>query len=241
MEEFDSSFLFSQPSSPREYSHSPKNSKSKVFKKKKIHYDQKEVVNISKYQPTDETKTEIKDYDPPPPSVMNPENNSAYNRFFRNLRIMSLLRTNYFEQIVQGKIPVKNNIILVKNFNPYFAMGFLKPNMTVHYYINQYFLFKDPFHIEVNNSKEYASIIKAFTAKKYSIKSKVKFGRDIYKKDLNIAADTLPNFKISFNKEITLQQLLASYSKVPIIIIDCSDQEGIFEIKPEKKNFVIRF
>lgn len=243
MIDIDTSFEFSRTSSPSKTKSISKEKNSmtisRVFKKKKVkNEDKNNNIRLINHKEADTSISSPQSAAPPP--FINPEDNSVYNIFFRNLRIMNLLRLNYMDQIRQGKLNIKNQVIIVKNFNPYFAMGFLKPNMKVHYYINQFFQFKEPFKIDVQNTKQYSHLIKAFTAKSFLIKKLVRFGHDIYPKHLNITANTLPNFQISYNKEVTLQQLLATYSKVPIIIIDCSDQEGIFSVRPDKKNIIIR-
>lgn len=155
---------------------------------------------------------------------INPEDNSPYNLFFRKLNAAYKFRVSYIEAIKkQGKI---NCQILIKNFDPYFAMGFLKPSFKVTYFITTRYKFSEPFHLNNLTNEEYLNAVKAFTIKAGLIQKLIKQGKDIEKKHLLIDDSSQANENI--NVIATSEKKLNDYllkNKMPVIVFDCTKEK----------------
>jgi hypothetical protein len=170
------------------------------------------------------------------------EANSPFNVFFRTLDLVTKFRVEYMQTLLAEKIPLTNHLVVLKNFNPYFAMGFLKTNMKVYYYITRRYKFTEPFDVQTDQLTDegYANLVRAFTQKSYLIKNLVKKGYDIKNKHLNIKASdpVMKNFVVEFTSNQPAKNFdayLRTFGKVPIIIIDCGALIEVQQLKPSNK------
>jgi len=171
---------------------------------------------------------------PAPLPTMNPENNSIYNTFFRKLKIYRQFKTKYNE--FKSQNPTKG-VLIIRNFNPYFYMSFMKPNYETVIHIDQYYKFDEPFKIEVTNPSQYSNLIMAFVLHANEIKNIVRIGKDIYPKHLHITEEEfkLCRFRFVYDKQTSFQSLINSLRKNPLLIIDCTQTESTFKPRLERK------
>jgi hypothetical protein len=164
--------------------------------------------------------------------------NSSYNLFFRKLFLVQRFRSEYLQSLSQSGMDLARHIIIVKNFNPYFAMGFLKPNMKVHYYIQQFYKFEDPFKLNIPDDKTYANVVRAFTRKAGLIKQLIRGGQDIRNYNLIFPADDpiMKNIEVEFIKNGDITIALKAFGKIPIVIIDCTTLSPTITYKAGRAN-----
>jgi hypothetical protein len=164
---------------------------------------------------------------------------NAQFMFFRLLRLISRYRTEYFEGLASIDIPAQP-LLLAKNFNPYFVLGFITPYLATNIVITKRYRFKPPFHPECNdmNDQEYLNAIKACVLNKSLIKQVVRKGNFIMKKHLTVKEST-PKLEVSFVNESDISRFIGAKGRVPIIIVDCSDfdlaQSLTFKRKPIRR------
>lgn len=167
--------------------------------------------------------------------------NQTYNVFFRILNLMQKYRIEYANSLISNQVPATNQVIIVKDFNPYFAMGFLRPNIRVQYFITKRYHFDKPFSDLFNHLDDdhYANCLIAFTLKAQLIKKLVRMNRTIYPRDLIITAQqkALSGISVYTDKMVTLKQFLDTHGKAPILIIDCGIiEKGITMNPPQVSN-----
>lgn len=152
--------------------------------------------------------------------------NQTYDLFFRTLKIMETYRLEYALSLLKNKVPVTAQAIIIKDFNPYFAMGFLRPNMAVTYYITKRYKFNKPFSEYFNKVgfEHYLNLIPAFTLRAGLIKKLVRKNRTVNPKDLYITQQEKDkiNFKVVKQEDISLREMLKTYGRAPILMLDAS-------------------
>jgi hypothetical protein len=160
---------------------------------------------------------------------------NAQFTFFRLLRLISRYRTEYFEGLSSLNVPAQP-LLLAKNFNPYFVLGFITPYLRSSMVITKRYRFKPPFHPECNTmtDQEYLNAIKACIVNKALIKQVVRKGDFIRKKHLTVKEST-PNFEVSFASESDITRFINAKGKVPLIIVDCSDFDFSETLQFKKK------
>jgi hypothetical protein len=163
------------------------------------------------------------------------EDNSIYNLFFRKCYMMKRLKVLYNQNLYKEMINTSKHLILIKNFDPYFFMEFLTPNMHVKVHISQEYKFDEPFKLRVDNPDQYVNLMKAFVIKSRDIKNLIRFGKDIKPKHLNIESGALPNYEFYFQKEINIYDFLNSFGNTPLLVFDCTVVSGSLRFEHRKR------
>jgi hypothetical protein len=145
--------------------------------------------------------------------------------FFRLLRLVSRYRTEYFEGLADVNVPAQP-LLLIKNFNPYFVLGFVTPYLHSALVVTKRYKFQPPFHPECNSmtDQEYLNAIRACVLNKALIRQVVRKGDFIRKKHLTVK-ETTPKLEVTFANESDFSRFISAKGKVPLIIVDCSDFE----------------
>lgn len=152
--------------------------------------------------------------------------NQTYNVFFRVIKIMEMYRIEYALSLLRNKVPITAQAIIIKDFNPYFAMGFLRPNMSVTYYITKRYKFNKPFSDYFNkiSYQHFLNLIPAFTLKAALVKKLVKKNHTIAPRDLYVTEKQVQSsgIKVVKQEDISLREMLKTYGKAPVLMLDAS-------------------
>lgn len=155
------------------------------------------------------------------PSEMNPK-----VEFFQVYNTMRNYAYAYGEQLREKGIKtLKNTITIVRDFNPYFFLGFINKYALTKVYLTRRYNFTAPFSEELNKitDEQYKNFALACIVNKKRILNRIRNGKIVRWIDVMVEKKDLEgtDIQLSWIKDLDFADYINYEAKMPVLIIDC--------------------